>query len=134
MFVTEKGSGVTVDGAVLSPLGAAKPKADMIGQMAARHWKAIGDKVKSIVHIGCAAHVYMRLAEGQLDFATFLRLYPWDNAAGTLMYEELGGVARHIDDGSAYDVTPSRRGLLMAPSADAWEDMVCDVRHTYSMK
>lgn len=68
----------------------------------------------------CAGAEYMALARGELDFALFTKLAPWDHAPGTLLLTEAGGVAR-LFDGRAY--TPAIRngqGLLLAPDPASW--------------
>jgi fructose-1,6-bisphosphatase/inositol monophosphatase family enzyme len=62
---------------------------------------------------------YPALASGDRDFMLYWRTLPWDHAPGALLLEEAGGVVAH-PDGTGYDPTVRRDGLLAAGSKDAW--------------
>jgi fructose-1,6-bisphosphatase/inositol monophosphatase family enzyme len=65
---------------------------------------------------GCAASEYANVALGNKDFAEYYRLLPWDHAAGALIVQECGGVARLFD---GTDYRPSaREGLLIAAGSE----------------
>jgi fructose-1,6-bisphosphatase/inositol monophosphatase family enzyme len=70
----------------------------------------------------CAGYEYPAIIEGQQEFALFQRLMPWDHAPGTLLLTEAGGVARH-PDGRPFHPDHTRRGLLLASSAEAWDEV-----------
>ena len=67
----------------------------------------------------CAAHEYRLLVQGHVDFSLNAMLNPWDHAAGALLVEEAGGVARLID-GTDYAPTLRQGRLLLAKSGDQW--------------
>lgn len=69
----------------------------------------------------CSAYAYINLIRGKRDFALSSRCSPWDHAAGVLMLQEVGGVARYLDDGALY-TPPSTFGrpMLVAGSDAAW--------------
>jgi len=70
---------------------------------------------------GCAGDDYLRLAAGELDFAVYGKLKPWDHAPGALLVAEAGGVARHLD-GDPYDPTGRTKGpILSATDAGTWQ-------------
>lgn len=67
----------------------------------------------------CAGREYPDILRGVQDFVLFWRTLPWDHAPGVLLLEEAGGVARRFD-GSPYDPTDDRNGLLVAANPDIW--------------
>jgi fructose-1,6-bisphosphatase/inositol monophosphatase family enzyme len=67
----------------------------------------------------CAGREYPDILRGVQDFVLFWRTLPWDHAPGVLLLEEAGGVARRFD-GSPYDPTDGRSGLLVAANPDLW--------------
>jgi fructose-1,6-bisphosphatase/inositol monophosphatase family enzyme len=69
---------------------------------------------------GCAAHDYLKLIDGQLNFALFTRLMPWDHAAGVLIHAEAGGYSRLID-GGAYRPVPLEGTFILASDKASWE-------------
>jgi len=79
-------------------------------------------EVKSIYRNGSAAHDYLDLLEGRAHFAHYMRLKPWDHAAGVLMHLEAGGVSG-LCDGRPYAPTLWEGHLLMAPSLESWEQL-----------
>jgi len=68
----------------------------------------------------CAGEDYPLLLAGRTDCVLYWRTLPWDHAAGTLLLQEAGGVARR-PDGTRYEVATSQPGLLVAPSPAAWQ-------------
>ncbi|MEE6260260.1 inositol monophosphatase family protein [Plantactinospora sonchi] len=68
----------------------------------------------------CAGQEYADIVAGRQHFALFWRTLPWDHVPGTLLVEEAGGVVRRFD-GSAYDPTDGRPGLLAAASEQIWD-------------
>ena len=71
-----------------------------------------------------AAHEYLDLVEGRLDFATFGRVLPWDHAAGVLIHREAGGVAGFVEAAAPQPspYSPRRQAglLLLTPDAASW--------------
>lgn len=78
-----------------------------------------------ITQQGSAAHDYMALAEGRLDFRLFRLLNPWDHAAGVLMVEEAGGYVRLLSGGPYAPVFHAEDALLIASDAATWADIRC---------
>ncbi|MEX0808137.1 MAG: inositol monophosphatase [Dongiaceae bacterium] len=79
------------------------------------------DRVDAIKSRRCAGAEYMSLAAGEMHFAVFTRLMPWDHAPGVIIHRESGGYGRHMD-GSTY--VPGRLeagALLMAPNEPSWQ-------------
>ncbi|MGI9389829.1 MAG: inositol monophosphatase family protein [Boseongicola sp.] len=70
----------------------------------------------------CSAHEYRLLAQGAVDFCLSPVLNPWDHAAGCLVAEEAGGVARLLD-GTPYAPTSRNGRLLVARSEHAWDEI-----------
>ncbi|MGH7091389.1 MAG: inositol monophosphatase family protein [Stellaceae bacterium] len=83
--------------------------------------KALTDTDRfAVKNHGCSGYEYMELARGGADFTLHSRSLPWDHAAGMLIIEEAGGVARFLD-GSSYDPRVLDRKPLAAASAAAWQ-------------
>ncbi|SFR41506.1 inositol monophosphatase family protein [Litoreibacter janthinus] len=70
----------------------------------------------------CACHEYRLLAGGAAQFSLTGMLNVWDHAAGALIYQEAGGVARLID-GRAYHPTMRQGNLLTASSEALWQKL-----------
>ena len=68
----------------------------------------------------CAGYEYLALARGQLNFAMFSRLLPWDHAAGVLIHAEAGGW-NACWDGTPYRPTRHEGGILLAPDRASWD-------------
>jgi len=66
---------------------------------------------------------YLALARGDLHYAIFTRLLPWDHAAGNLLHAEAGGHAACLD-GRRYRPEPIDGPLLLAPDAECWRQLV----------
>lgn len=80
----------------------------------------LADAALHVARRGSAAHDYLDLVTGQLHFAHFKKLMPWDHAAGVLIHTEAGGVAA-MADGSPYIPVAHPDGqLLLAPGLDSW--------------
>jgi len=94
--------------------------AGMVGAVARRDYDRLIPRGLTMRQIGSAAHEYLSLLEGSLDFSCYRRLNPWDHAAGVLMVEEAGGQAALLD-GSPYRPVPQiGNSLLMAPDEESW--------------
>lgn len=74
------------------------------------------------VKYGCTGREYMDLAVGDLDFAQYTRLKPWDHAAGVLIHAEAGGFAAMTESGRPYrpEARVMEGTVLLAPDRDAW--------------
>jgi fructose-1,6-bisphosphatase/inositol monophosphatase family enzyme len=67
----------------------------------------------------CAGREYLDLVAGAQHFVLFWRTLPWDHVPGVLLVAEAGGVSRRLD-GSPYDPTDDRTGLLVAANERIW--------------
>ncbi len=67
----------------------------------------------------CAGHDFVLLARGEKHFSLYNRLWPWDHAAGVLMYHEAGGHYGRID-ATPYRPIDRVEGLLLAPDRESW--------------
>ena len=89
--------------------------------------RALEGLIGEYVRHGSAAHDYMALLSGRLDFATFRRILPWDHAAGVLLYSEIGGVTGLLD-GGAYNPSLKKGFLIAAADAALWADIATAYR------
>jgi fructose-1,6-bisphosphatase/inositol monophosphatase family enzyme len=78
------------------------------------------DRVTAVKTLRCAGHEYMRLATGELDFALFTKLMPWDHAPGVLLHGEAGGYAAYLDGTGFRPARIDAGALLLAPDAESW--------------
>jgi fructose-1,6-bisphosphatase/inositol monophosphatase family enzyme len=75
---------------------------------------------RRILSLMCSCHEYRMLAQGHVDFVlSGPTPAPWDHAAGVLIAQAAGGVARFLD-GGAYDLARRRGVLLVASSEQVW--------------
>lgn len=116
--VAESGQGAWLAGNRLA-IAAAPSLAAMRGSAGWRRHDRLTDAVGKLVNQGSAAHDYLDLLEGRLDFAFYRQLNPWDHAAGVLLHQEAGGYSAQLD-GSGYRPRPGGPGLLLAPGRDSW--------------
>ena len=122
----EEGAGAWLDGARLHVATPTEPPA-MIGALNFKYFpeelrerlKARRDRVSAVRPLFCAGQEYLRLASGQIQFAFFWRLKPWDHAAGVLLHREAGGYAARLN-AEPYRPTDRDGGLLLAPDAASW--------------
>ena len=70
----------------------------------------------------CSCHEYRSLAGGASQFCLNGMLNVWDHAAGVLIYQEAGGVARLLD-GRDYHPSMREGRLLTAASEELWQDV-----------
>lgn len=76
---------------------------------------------------GSAAVTYAKLATGQLDFAFYGRLLPWDHAPGVFLLQQHGGVARFLG-GQNYEPTLTQGPLLVARTEAIWNAIEQSIR------
>lgn len=67
----------------------------------------------------CSCHHYRTLAQGGMDFSLSSNPKPWDHAAGVLICQQAGGVARRLD-GAEYDAGTDDGYVLTAPDEESW--------------
>lgn len=92
--------------------------ADMAGSV--KKNGRVANSVRQVARRGSAAHDYLDLATGQLHFAHFRRLMPWDHAAGVLIHTEAGGFAAMLGGTPYTPVLHTEGQLLLAPGEDSW--------------
>ncbi len=75
-----------------------------------------------IVRLGSVGCEYLELAQGGIDFAQYIRLKPWDHAAGVLIHGEAGGWAALRGNRRRYRPEPriSEEALLLAADEGMW--------------
>jgi fructose-1,6-bisphosphatase/inositol monophosphatase family enzyme len=81
------------------------------------------EQVSTLKSRRCAASEYRRLAQGEMHFALFTKLMPWDHCPGVLIHAEAGGYNSYVEGGR---YTPSRikaSGLMLAPDAASWQQL-----------
>ena len=70
----------------------------------------------------CSCHEYRMLAQGHTDFLLSATLNPWDHAAGVLIVQRAGGVARMLD-GRDYNAGIDTGYLLAASNEASWQKL-----------
>jgi fructose-1,6-bisphosphatase/inositol monophosphatase family enzyme len=78
-------------------------------------------RVRALRSVRSAGLEYLRLVSGEMHFALFTKLMPWDHAAGVLLHAEAGGHARYLEGGAYEPAAIARSGLLLAPDPDSWQ-------------
>jgi fructose-1,6-bisphosphatase/inositol monophosphatase family enzyme len=76
----------------------------------------------NVFNARCVGQEYLARLKGRMHFGVYTRMNPWDHAAGILLHQEAGGVAR-MGDGSDY--RPAERGhvCLLTPDEELWQTM-----------
>lgn len=131
MVFSEKGSGAYLNGKSLSLRSVQEEflrKSGFLGskyfpenqQEAVRDQCALFDNTESA---GCAAYEYLQIAKGEMNFAVYWGLKPWDHAPGALMVEEAGGLVR-LWNGAAFKPLPDadQHGIIVADSENTWRE------------
>jgi fructose-1,6-bisphosphatase/inositol monophosphatase family enzyme len=126
--VAERGAGAWIGDRRLELAAAASP-ASLKGALLAGHFgdRVLGarvqsrrDRVGAVKSLRSAAHEYLRLVRGEIDYALFTKLMPWDHAAGVLIHAEAGGYARTLSGEPYRPSAIAARALLLAPDAANW--------------
>jgi fructose-1,6-bisphosphatase/inositol monophosphatase family enzyme len=77
-------------------------------------------QVGAVKSLRSAAHEYLRLARGEIHYALFTKLMPWDHAAGVLVHAEAGGHSAYLDGAPYRPSAITAQPLLLAPDAQTW--------------
>jgi fructose-1,6-bisphosphatase/inositol monophosphatase family enzyme len=87
-----------------------------------RIWGRGRGALGNVFNARCVGQEYLARLKGRMHFGVYTRMNPWDHAAGILLHQEAGGVAR-MGDGSNY--RPAERGYvcLLTPDEDLWHTM-----------
>lgn len=133
LLQAQAGKGAWINGAQLPALEPVSSPQHLIGSLhfgshgspeLLRRFERNRSKLKTLKSLRCAGHEYIRLAKGNSSFSLFTRTKPWDHAPGVLVYQELGGHARHLPTGQAYDIGETDPGpLLLAPDQSSWDSL-----------
>ncbi|MEE2760062.1 MAG: inositol monophosphatase [Pseudomonadota bacterium] len=98
-----------------------------VGRRRREKLAALGEagQPRTMVRYRCVGREYMDLTRGNLDFAEYGSLKPWDHAAGVLFHGEAGGYSAFTADGARYIPGPVRRGrFLVAPNRINWQKLI----------
>ncbi len=128
MTVVQKGRGVFREGARLG-LSRVETADQALGGIGLHYFQqdvraVMAERVKAIrghVCLHCAAHEYLDILDGKVDFAIHSRANPWDHLAGILAVEELGGVVKTWA-GQQYNPAQPEH-ILIAANAPLWTDV-----------
>jgi fructose-1,6-bisphosphatase/inositol monophosphatase family enzyme len=130
MATAEQGAGAWLDGQRLAVAPAPADPAALSGTLLVgsygdpelgRRIQQRRDRVRPVKSRRCAATEYLQLATGQMHFALFSRLMPWDHAPGVLIHAEAGGYNGYIDGGGYEPARIAAKGLLLAPDRASWQ-------------
>jgi fructose-1,6-bisphosphatase/inositol monophosphatase family enzyme len=88
-----------------------------------RRVQARRDRQQVLKSRRCAASEYFRLAAGEMHFALFTKLMPWDHCAGVLIHCEAGGYNSYLEGGRYAPARIRASGLLLAPDAESWSTL-----------
>lgn len=126
--VAEAGAGAWLGGQRLAVATPDRPE-DLRGALLAGNFgdKTLGARIQSrrkqvgaVKSLRSAAHEYLRLARGEIHYALFTKLMPWDHAAGVLIHAEAGGHARYLDGTPYRPSAITETALLLAPDPGIW--------------
>jgi fructose-1,6-bisphosphatase/inositol monophosphatase family enzyme len=124
------GEGAWLGGQRLRVTAAPEATSDMAGVLLSGYFgsREVGRKVearrgrvRALRSVRSAGLEYLRLVSGEMHFALFTKLMPWDHAAGVLLHGEAGGYARYLDGGDYEPAAIARSGLLLAPDPESWQ-------------
>lgn len=94
----------------------------LLGQEQQRHLAAKFTDLGRVWSLRCSCHEYRTVARGNADFIISGELNPWDHAAGVLICQRAGGVAKMLD-GRDYNAAHKTGFLLTAPDNESWEQL-----------
>lgn len=130
MAMAEHGAGATLDGVTIRVSASPADDTAFRGVILsgaygspelAERMKSRRDRVAAQKSRRCAGAEYLSIAAGEMDFAVFTRLMPWDHAPGVVIHREAGGYGRH-HDGEPYVPGRLEAGpLLLASDRDSWQ-------------
>jgi fructose-1,6-bisphosphatase/inositol monophosphatase family enzyme len=100
----------------------------MTGSVSKRHFDRLNKRRPSpdipgdMIRYRCVGREYTDLALGELHFAEYGMLKPWDHAAGILIHAEAGGFSAYTEDQTPYRPGPTtRKHLLAAANLNEWQ-------------
>ncbi len=122
------GDGAWVDGIPVRVAGTA-PLAHMTGSLGARLRRntEFSGRFKAVTNTKCCGVDYLAIITGNIHFAYYRNLMPWDHAAGQLMHREAGGYSACLDGGDYRPGRQSEGGMLLAPNSNDWDIISADI-------
>ena len=122
LATAEEGAGAwDNDGALKA--ASPKPLSDAVGFLGnrIRRNEDVTTRFGELVNHRCRGYEYVALAAGDLHFAHYRSLKPWDHAAGDLIVREAGGHVAGFDSRTRYEpARPDYNGLLVANDETSW--------------
>ena len=130
MLVGVKGQGAWENGIRLSTDNIKLAISDMDASIGKKRREYLLEKhtqanyPKDIKRYRCLGMEYADIARGNIHFAEYNKLKPWDHAAGVLIIEESGGLAAYSDSGESYSpawTNSSDPSLIVTNKISDWE-------------
>lgn len=87
-----------------------------------RIWGKGRGRLGNVFNARCVGQEYLARLKGRMHFGVYTRMKPWDHAAGILMHQEAGGIAR-MGDGTPYRPAEGGHVCLLTPDEDLWQTM-----------
>lgn len=125
-----KGQGTFLNGARVPPCTGVETPGEMeiratYGALVRRFGSDRADafkaKIGAMRQVRCSAGDYLDLLSGKTHGIATMRTKPWDHAAGVLMHQERGGIARLID-GRSYRPVEEAETMLIVSSEALWQE------------
>ncbi len=118
----------TADGEALR-IAEPAPLAEMSGVLGPRltRHKPFSGRFAGISNSKSCGIDYVRLAAGEIHFAYYRGLMPWDHAAGALLHAEAGGFSACLDGRPYRSCERGVGGLLLAPDRATWQIIADDI-------
>jgi len=131
LAMAREGAGATDGGRASLRTASTVPLAESSGSLGTR-LRRNGDLIArfgEVTNLHCCGIEYIALARGEIHFAHYRRLKPWDHAAGDLIVREAGGHAAGLDSETPYmPAEPERNGLLLACDRTSWDRVATVLR------
>ena len=130
-IIAERGSGAYISGGARLTSSSEEELSSMTGllnlkgmgeDVSVEHIRSRGETFSELRNHRCAGFDFVQLAKGNKHFSLYRRLWPWDHAAGALIFSEAGGHVARVD-GRAYHPLSRVWGLLCAPTEQSWQDI-----------